>query len=446
MKIKFLGATKTVTGSKTFLEIKDKRILIDCGMYQGPSVLTELNKPEPDFDASRLDSIFLTHAHYDHSGYLPVLVKNGFKGKIVSTHATMQLVKIILEDSVKVQESDLEKKKIKELLYEQADVEKTLSYFVNKEVGRDYFDQGFGYKFYEAGHILGATSIVFSFGGEGVCFSGDLGRKDDLIHKRADFPVNIDYLVLESTYGDRSHTLDNPLDQLKQNIIDITKSNGVLLIPSFAVARTQILIQYLFDLFEAEPDIKLPVFVDSPMGIRATRIYLENHMLLKVDKEKFKSACKMVKFVEFGDDHKKLARKKAPFIIISSSGMISGGKVLKYFDMYAKHEKNTILLAGYQSEGTIGHKILNGEKVIPLFGHDIKIRARVELISSLSAHADAKEMKQLILDHSPKLKKIYLNHGEEQSKLIFKKYLQKDTIWKVEIANKNKWYNLKDTK
>lgn len=442
MKIKFLGAAQTVTGSKTLLEIGQTQVLVDSGMYQGSKDISALNFKELDLDIKNIKYIFLTHAHFDHCGYLPVLIKEGFQGKIICSKLTMQLAQVILKDSAKVQQYDLNDKKIDQVLYDEYDVERTMSFFETKNIDKKYQLEDFNFQLYEAGHILGATSIVFSYKGQSICFSGDIGRQGDLIHKQPNLPRDIDYLVMESTYGDREHQENNASEILSENIKRIKGTKGVLLIPAFAVARTQVIIQELYNLFEELPELKLPVYVDSPMGVKVSRIYAENSKHLKIEDELFKNALDSVKLLEFGNDFKKMTRAKGPMIIISSSGMISGGKVLKYFDMYAKHEMNTILISGYQSAGTIGRRILDGDLNITLFGHTINVRAKVDKLSSMSAHADRVEMKNLILESGKELKKIYLNHGEKTSLDDFKKYLENESGINVEIADKNTEYEL----
>ncbi|WP_412471688.1 MBL fold metallo-hydrolase [Halobacteriovorax sp. RT-1-4] len=423
MKLTFYGATSTVTGSKTFLHINGKNILVDSGMFQGGKDLSDLNQKLPDFDISKIDAIFLTHAHYDHSGYLPVLVKNGFKGKIYCTEVTKKIVEIILRDSANIQEYDFKERKIKEVLYGLDDVDETMTYFKVVEQGQWYGDD-FRYIFEEAGHILGASSIIFDNGESKICFSGDVGRKDDLIHMAPHKETESDYLVIESTYGDRLHKKEDTQLVLKKHIKRIISTQGVLLIPAFAVARTQVIIYSLFELFEKYPDIDIPIYLDTPMGVRVTRLYMQMAEKLKVDSERFISAMKKVRFVEYSSDTKKLARAKKPFILISSSGMISGGKILKYMDMYAKHENNTVLITGFQGEGTIGRKLVDNEKEIYLLGHTMNVRAHVEKLESMSAHADRDELIDYIKKSGSNLKKVFVNHGEEPVVINFVKTIK----------------------
>lgn len=431
MKLQFLGASETVTGSKTILKIQNVNILIDCGLYQGSPALEKKNFTFPGPAPASIDAVFLTHAHLDHCGYLPKLIKDGFHGKIYCTEETKKLVQIILEDSARIQEFELKEHARDEMIYDELDVEKTLSMMSVMNYNELKIFSHYSVEFFEAGHILGAASIVVQAEGKRVCFSGDLGRTNDMIHKHPIVPPHIDYLVLETTYGNRVHDNINPLKELIRSIKHVKSNNGVLLIPAFAVARTQVMVQILWDLFRKNPQLKIPVFIDSPMGVRATRVYQEYASRLKVSRHDFEKALDEVKLIEFGKDQKRLAKQKSPFILISSSGMLSGGKVLKYFDMYAHHEQNVILLTGYQGEGTLGRSLVEGVKEVTMMGHNLQIRAKIHEIYSLSAHADQSDLLAYI-KACPALKKIFLNHGDKESSLEFqrlvKNQIQSETI------------------
>ncbi len=441
MKITFFGASKTVTGSKTLLEMGSETVLVDCGMYQGKG-LSGLNSATLGLDAQKLSMVFLTHGHLDHCGLLPILVKSGFKGKIISSCATKEIARIILEDSASIQENESSEKGSAPPLYDSLDVEQTMELFSTSEVGVENKEKTFSYKFFEAGHILGASSLVIEYEGEKICFSGDLGRKDDSIHLPPEFPEEMDYLVLESTYGNRLHPRVDPLEEMERHVKRIRGTKGVLLIPSFAVARSQIIIHLLSKLFQKREDLKMPIYFDSPMGLRTTRLYEKNIEKLKITKREFQEDLEFIKFTEFGKDLKKLSKASGPYILIASSGMISGGRVLKHFDMLAKYESNTVLLVGYQGEGTIGNSLLEGEHLVRLFGHDVNVRAKVELIESLSAHADYAEMVDLISSCKERPRKIFLNHGEEASLEAFKQTLMKNFSSEVVIAQKGVAYEL----
>lgn len=422
MNLKFLGASETVTGSKTILEVGDKRVLVDCGMFQGNVKLEEKNIKNLNELLGPIDIVFLTHAHLDHCGLLPKLIHEGYHGKIYCTEATKKLVRIILEDSVRIQEYEIKERVRQEFLYDQEDIERTLEKISIVEFGKSYEIEGLKVEILEAGHILGAMSIVIEYDGIRIGFSGDLGRENDLLHRPPSIPKSLDYLVIESTYGDRLHDRKNPYSELIFSIKKIKETGGVLLIPAFAVARTQMIVQMLGQLFEMSPKLRLPVYVDSPMGVRATKVYQEYEGLLKIPRKEFEDKLRVAKFVEYGNDLKKLTKQKPPFILISSSGMISGGKILKYFDMYAHHQKNTILLTGFQGEGTIGRKLEQGIREIQMFGHLLKITANVHKITSLSAHADRDDLVTYIKKCQVK-NKVFINHGEKESSLNFKNYL-----------------------
>lgn len=438
MQITFLGAIGTVTGSKTLLETENHSLLIDCGMYQGHHS-EQVNHKPLNLESAELDFIILTHAHLDHSGFLPVLVKQGFQGKILCTEATYQIAKIILEDSVRVQQSHLKDNPQFQVLYDEIDVSKTLSYFQTVIEGESLIFDDIQIHFYEAGHILGASQVLIENKGQSILFSGDLGRAKDRIHKAPKL-VEADHYIVESTYGDRIHSSESVVEKLAEHIKKIKETNGVLLVPAFAVARSQMFIQYLDDVFNKYPNCELPIFLDSPMTSKVTKIYIEHLKELSVDEDDFSKALKRVKFLDYGNDHKKFKKAKRPFILISSSGMISGGKVLRYFDMFAKSAENTVLLTGYQGEGTIGNKVLAGEKSIKLFGHTMTVKANIDLLEGLSAHADYTE----IISHLKKLKNtpkyIFLNHGDNEARQNLKEKIEYEFDTNVIIAHKNTIY------
>ncbi len=431
-----------MTGSKTYVEFGECRILIDSGMYQGENNSEKLNLQDLGLDVQKIDYIFLTHGHLDHCGHLPVIVKAGFSGEIFCTHGTKEIVKIILEDAVKVQQYNLKEGKINSIFYDEVDVERTLSFFKTFKLNDKKQLKEFSFEFFEAGHILGASSLVLEVNNKRFCFSGDVGRGKDVLHRHPDFPKEIDYLVLESTYGDRLHPEDNTLEKLENHIKRVKETHGVLLIPAFAVARTQVVMKYLFDLFESNSKLKIPVYVDSPMGVKVTRLYQESFRDLKLSEDQMNAIINNVKLLEFGNDFKKLVRAKKPFVLISSSGMISGGKVLKYFDMYAKHEDNTILLTGFQGIGTIGYKVTHDEKEINLNGHKMLVRADIDNMTTLSAHADREELLANIRNSKRVPQQVFLNHGEADTLISFKNFLNENLDSKITIAEKDEFYEV----
>ena len=441
MNLVFLGATEDVTGSKTILESRGTRILIDSGLYQGE---VEPDKSQLEsFKGYKLDCVLLTHAHLDHSGFLPLLMKSGFRGKIYCTSPTMKLIRIILDDALRIQmNKDESKKEIEEILFDQSHVDMVFEHIEVVEKNKEYKFKEVYFQYYEAGHILGAASVVVWDNDMKIGFSGDIGTKTDLIHFEPMSPKDLDYLVLESTYGDTIHK-SNPIEeQLKSEIQKCIKKNGVLLIPCFAVARTQLIILYLYRVFKQFPHIKLPIYFDSPMAIKATDIYLENHSFTKLDKDEFLEALKMVKFSRFESVFEKARKHKPPMIVISSSGMLSGGKVLKYLDMYITHENNTILFTGFQAPGTLGHKIIGGETEIDLNGRVAHVRAELAKLEGISAHADQVELFEYAKQSKPSLRKIFLNHGETSEKLGLKKLLESDFDIPIIIAESDEVYEL----
>lgn len=440
MKLEVIGAVDSVTGSKSCLEIDDIRIVVDSGLFQGMKDAAHRNREVVIKD--KIDFVFLTHAHLDHSGYLPVLAKNGFRGLIYCTVETRELVEIILNDSVKIQENELKEGGQTEPLYTAEDVELVMSQIIVVQKGVDYKKSHFHFRFSEAGHILGAASVTIWNDKLKIAFSGDIGRRDDILHLAPQALTDIDYLVLESTYGDRRHKRNHIIDDLQKEIDLIIQKKGVLLIPSFAVARTQQIILYLHEIFEKSPQHKIKVYVDSPMAIKATKVYEKYIESTKISKEGFKNALGSVKLAEFESTFDKVRKQKPPFIVVSSSGMLGGGMIMKYLDMFIHHSENTILFSGYQGEGSLGRKILDGETGMELNGHILKIRAEIHLLEGLSAHADQDELIDYACHAKGRLKKVFLNHGEKESMLALQGTLSHKLKIPVVIPEKGLKYDL----
>lgn len=440
MKLELIGAADTVTGSKSILTIGEHRLMIDSGLYQGIKDASELNHEEV---ASRnIDSIFITHAHLDHSGYLPIMIKNGFNGRIYCTHETKELINIVLNDSVKVQLASLKKNSHEEVLYTKEDVESVIQKLHVVEQGVDYKIHGLTIRFIQAGHILGASSIIISNRECKVCFSGDIGRGDDPLHHPPEVPLNLDYLVLESTYGDRLHSKESILEHLRAEIEQVIESHGVLLIPCFAIARTQMMMLYLYEVFKQYPNLKIPVFFDSPMAMEATIIYEKNINQTRLKSDEFEALTKSFTLSRYESCFDKVRKKKTPFVVVSSSGMLGGGMILKYLDMFIKHKENTILFCGYQAEGTLGRKILDGEEGMELNGHRLNMRANIRKLDGLSAHADKNELIDYALGSKNTLRKVFLNHGEKESMIFLKSSLEEKLSVPIIISNKNEVHEL----
>ncbi|HBR69704.1 MAG TPA: MBL fold metallo-hydrolase, partial [Rhodospirillaceae bacterium] len=401
MKLTFLGATGTVTGSKYLLEDGGKKILIDCGLFQGLKDLRLRNWEKFSHDPASIDAVILTHAHIDHSGYLPLLIKNGFRGPVYCSSATADLCGILLPDSGYLHEEDAarankygySKHKPALPLYMQEDARKALDHFRIVEFGKDYpLNDLLSFSLTHAGHILGAACVRVSDGKTSIVFSGDLGRPSDpIIHAPAQIQ-KADYLVLESTYGDRLHDKHDPMEKMTEIITATAARGGVVVIPSFAVGRAQTILYYIHKLKEARRIPDIPVFLDSPMAIDATNLWQKYHGEHRLSAQECARICSVVKYVHTPDESKALNQHSVPCIIISASGMATGGRVLHHLKHYIGDPKSTILFAGYQAAGTRGARLLHHETEIKIHGHLYPVQAKIDVLNTLSAHADYQEI------------------------------------------------------
>ena len=433
-KLSFHGAIGTVTGSRHLLEINDKRLLIDCGLFQGTKNNRLKNWDLFPVTPSSIDRVLLTHAHIDHTGYLPRLCKNGFAGKVHCTHATRDLCDIMLKDSAHIQEEDsywankqgFSKHSPARPLYTVEDAEQALSLFSPVYFGEDFrIADDIRIKFKDSGHILGSSFIDIKARRNGqarkILFSGDLGRSDRPILRDPDQIFNVDYLVLESTYGDRLHEDSSPTDELAQIISESVERRGVIVIPAFSVGRTQTLLYVLRELEEDGRIPTLPIYVDSPMGIEATEVFekripemdLESRIQTLRGKRIFRPlqlhTCKT------RDESKAINQVETPAIIISSSGMATAGRVLHHLEKRLPNPKNTILLIGYQAHGTRGRSLLEGARAIKIHGQEIPVQARVESIMGFSGHADYHEILAWLKGFNRPPLKTFLVHGEPEA-------------------------------
>ncbi len=421
IKLTFLGGAGTVTGSKTLLEVNGTKTLIDCGMFQGLKSLRKLNRQPFLIDPSTIDQIILTHAHLDHCGFIPVLVKNGFKGEIHCTHATFQLTEIILRDSGKIQEEDAmraakysySKHQKPKPLYTVEDVENSLPLFTMHNFNEwVILNNDLKFEFLNNGHILGSAFVNLEAIDKKIVFSGDIGRMKPMLLYPPKKIKEADYLILESTYGDRLHSDEDPKKQLREVIHDTFDKRGILMIPSFAVERTQELLYLIYQL-RAEQDLPaMPIYLDSPMGVNSTRVYERFGELQNLSSFELKNVYEGVKFITDANTSKKICLDNKPKIVIAGSGMMEGGRIIHYLNNHIGNKKNTLLFVGYQGEGTRGRALLEGSAEIKFFGRYHKVLCEIRSISSLSAHGDQEDMLNW-LSHFDKLPKtIFLNHGE----------------------------------
>ena len=443
INIHFLGASGTVTGSKFLLESEDKNILIDCGLFQGLKHLRELNWQQLPVEASDIDLVLLTHGHLDHTGFLPRLFNMGFSGDVWGTAPTLDIAEIILRDSAKIQEEDAKraneegfsKHSPAKPLYTTDDVEHTLSFFKPKETGSWIpVTPDIKARFQYSGHILGATFIELDISGRRVVFSGDVGRPDDLLLRDPEKPERADVLFLECTYGDRLHSAESMEEKLLRIIKDTTGRGGTLIIPSFAVERAQLLMYMLWRMRRNNKiSSDLPVILDSPMGANALSVfrkYPDWHKLSPDDVSKMTESTQIVRsFKETWE----VIDTPAPKIVIAGSGMVTGGRVLTYLKQYIDRPETTVLLAGFQAEGTRGRQMLDGTDEIKFYGKYYTVNARIEILDGLSAHADKNELIDWVSDihHTPE--KVFLIHGEPQTLDMMRVKLKDTYGWSAEI-------------
>lgn len=442
MKITFLGGVEEVTGSKYLVEVGDIKILVDCGLFQGPRESTKRNRDQFPIDPSSIDAVILTHAHVDHTGYIPALVKKGFRGKIYCTRATLALCGILLIDCGHIQEEDArrsEKNKGSSRskitpLYTVKDAENSLTYF--RAINYDtVVDIGASLKFYliRAGHILGASSVILSDGKQTLTFSGDLGRPNQLIIKAPDYPKQTDFLVVESTYGDTLHEQGDPIEALGEIVNEAVAQGGKVIIPAFGVGRTQKILYCLYLLRQKKVIPEIPIFLDSPMAIKVTDLYARFPDEIKLSKDLCKAVFSIATCTPTIEDSKHINNAKGAAIIIAGSGMADGGRVLHHFMRYISDAKNTIAFVGYQAEGTHGRALTDGAKEIEIYGKPFEVNAKIKVIGSLSAHADYSEVLQWLghLESSPK--KVFLTHGELGASRAFKEKIEQKFGWTVVI-------------
>lgn len=445
MKLTFLGATFTVTGSKYLLEVAEKKYLIDCGLFQGQKELRLRNREPFPVNPRTIEAIILTHAHLDHSGYIPLLIKQGFKGKIYASHATRDLCEILLLDAGRIQEEDARRanrygysKHHPALpLYTESDAEKSLKYFHCVDFDKiHHLQNDLTFSLSHSGHILGSSFITLKNNDTTLVFSGDIGRPQDPVMTHPAQVKFADYLILESTYGNRRHPNIDVLTQLEEIINSTFAKGGTVVIPAFAVGRTQILLYYIYKLKqEKRLSHHIPIYLDSPMAQDATTLWNHYSGEHRLSKEECSKVCAVAEYVQSREDSKRLNSSPFPSIIISASGMAEGGRILHHLVHYAPKEENTILFAGFQAEGTRGDRMLKGEREIKIHGHMIPIRARIENLDTLSSHADYEEILHWLRGFESAPKQIFITHGEPQAAESLKSKIEEALSWKVSIPH-----------
>jgi len=454
-KLTFLGAAGCVTGSKYVVEAAGKRLLVDCGLFQGTSELKERNRKPLPIEPATINFALLTHAHLDHTGWLPVLVKDGFRGPIFANPATIDLTGILLKDSAHLQQEETENAQRNKwsrhpdpvALYGPDDVDPVLKLL--KPVPRSgSFDISpeFHVTSYDAGHILGSTSLELIINENGnkivVVFSGDVGRYDQPILKDPVTPPSkADVLLCESTYGDREHAQGDAAELLAGVVNRVAKRGGSIVIPAFAIGRTQTFMYYMRQLEDQQRIPRLPVFVDSPMALSATDLYLkykEDHDL-EYSREDSDGKGDPLDVHEFHltrsvEESKAINNVKTPCIIISASGMVSGGRVLHHLAQRLPDARNAVILAGFQAVGTRGRALQEGAKMLSLFGQQVPVRAEIVEMGQFSAHAGKSELLRWLSGLPTPPKQTYLTHGEPQAAQSLQASIQEKFKWKAAVA------------
>ena len=475
MKITFLGATKIVTGSNFLVEAAGKKFLVDCGLYQGKAELEEQNYREFDYNPAEIDFMLLTHAHIDHSGRIPKLYNDGFKGPIYAHKATCDLCQIMLPDSGHIQEMEAEWKNKKRIrkgqqtrgpLYTAEDALKCMEIFVPVKYDEIIqVSENMYVRFNDAGHMLGSSTIEIWAKEDGketkAVFSGDLGNNDIPLLSEPTMIDNCDYLVMESTYGSRLHIRNDQKAELFLKIVSETIDNGgTVVIPSFAVGRTQEILYEINKIKENRHDeeflreyrtlMKVPVYVDSPLAISATQVFKENMDLfedeVKEEMERGNNPLEFpgLKFTQTADESKALNESDEPSIIISASGMCDVGRIKHHLKHNIWNPKSTILFVGYQAPGTLGYEIVNGAKKVTIFGEEFAVNARIEYIEGYSGHADQEGLMNFVYSFYNKPKHIFLVHGEEESQEVLRNKILENTGIGVTIPEYGETYQLDD--
>jgi metallo-beta-lactamase family protein len=450
-KLTFLGAAGTVTGSKYLVEANGKRLMVDCGLFQGTSELKQRNW-EPMPEASSVDWLVLTHAHLDHTGWIPRFLKQGFKGPIYSNAATRELCGILLPDSGYLQEEDAQRAQRKGYgnhkpplpLYTEDEAKQALTRFVeNPRTGPFSLSPEFSVRQHDAGHILGSASLELTITENGkktvVLFSGDIGRYGGPILKSPEPPVPADILLCETTYGDRDHPSDSPFDEMANVVNRVVKRGGVIVIPAFAVDRTQLIMYTLHKLGAAGRIPSLPIYVDSPMAINVTDFYQkhpeDNSEVYNEEAAKEDPlAVHSVHMTRTSDESKAINNVHEPCIIISASGMATGGRVLHHLAQRLPDARNAVLLCGFQAEGTGGRALQDGVKTFRVMGQSVPVMAEIVDMKQFSAHAGQSELVRWITGFAVPPRQTFLVHGEPAAATAFQTILNARPGWKASVA------------
>ena len=442
------GAAGEVTGSKHFLATRGLTLMVDCGAFQGRREISDRKNREWQFDYKAIEGVVLTHAHYDHSGLLPLLVSRGYRNAIYATPATRDLANLILLDSAHIQKKDLEyllkRAKlrrgltVREPLYSEEDVKRCVQRFLPVSYRRPFKPvEGFQVTFFDAGHILGSATAVVETDGLSIGFSGDLGRRGLPIIRDPEILPPVDYLVMESTYGNRLHKpMDATLDLLADTINRTAERGGKIVVPAFAIERTQEMVFFIHLLSDQKRIPKVPIFVDSPMAVNATTIFRmhqecfdEETKRAFLDHAENPFGWSELHYITDKEESQKLNDLKGPAMIISASGMCESGRILHHLAHTIGDSRNTVLVVGYMAENTLGRKIVEKRQRVPIFGESFALNAEVTIMNSFSGHADYSEILDFVsrLDRK-RLKKIFLVHGEKAAQENLKRLLEEKSF------------------
>ena len=453
MKLHFLGAAGTVTGSKYLLETNSRKILIDCGMFQGLKELRQLNWANFPFRFRDIDLVILTHGHLDHCGALPRLVREGYSQPIWGTNPTLEVAQVILEDSARIQEEDAERANRESFsrhhpaqpLYDSQDVEQTVKLFQPQVLNTWVeIDENVRCRFRYNGHIIGATYVEIKVGEKTLVFSGDIGKERDLLMYPPQKPYYADIVVMESTYGDRLHP-KNGEEQLKAIINDAHQKNGTIIIPGFAVERIQLLMYMLWKLKNAGEIPDLPIYMDSPMGSSILDVFVKNLAWHKLSLEDCRQVCSSIYEVQSIRETYSIAESNRPKIIIAGSGMATGGRVLHYLTKFIEKGSTTVVLVGFQAEGTRGRALLEGEKSIKIYGQYYTVNADIRSVDVLSSHADQDGLIDWVSHLKNRPQSVFLVHGETAPLKALREKLFSRFGWHANIPALNDVYEIDES-
>ncbi len=449
--ISFLGAAETVTGSRYLLESERSRVLVDCGLFQGYKKLRERNWAAPGFTAASLDAVVLTHAHLDHSGYLPCLQKAGFRGPVYCTAGTRDLLRILLPDAGHLQEEEAKfaaragfsKHAMPLPLFTREEAQRCLDLVQVVAYGEDFrVTSEVTGRFSRAGHIVGSASLLLTLPSGSIGFSGDVGRSHDPIMRPPERLLGGDYLVVESTYGDRRHSPEPVLDELAKIVTETAARGGSVVVPAFAVGRAQHLLHLLSCLQDDGRIPRVPIFLDSPMAIDATAIFREHPEEHALTAEQCRRMCSIARYTPTAQDSKQIDASSGPLVVVSASGMATGGRVLHHLKRFLPDARSTVLLVGYQSSGTRGRALADGADELKIHGQYVTVRAQVRKLDGLSAHADYAELIAWLRESDVRPRRVFVTHGEPAAADALRRRLRDHFGWDVVVPDHAACYPL----